>query len=144
MLLVATGLSVPNQVDFPGSEYVEGYESVSVDPEDFEGQNVLILGRGNSAFETAENILGVTNFIHMLSRSRVRLSWATHYVGDLRYAPSCLGVPYRQPPRKPFPTPLEQAPLPLSLLVPAQTPFSLLVFPLGPGPSTMASWTLTS
>ncbi|XP_039102096.1 FAD-dependent oxidoreductase domain-containing protein 2 [Hyaena hyaena] len=84
VLLVATGLSVPNQVDFPGSEHVEGYESVSVDPKDFEGQNVLILGRGNSAFETAENILGVTNFIHMLSRSRVRLSWATHYVGDLR------------------------------------------------------------
>ncbi|XP_006890221.1 PREDICTED: FAD-dependent oxidoreductase domain-containing protein 2 [Elephantulus edwardii] len=84
VLLVATGLSVPNQVDFPGSEYVEGYASVSINPKDFEGQNVLILGRGNSAFETAENILGVTNFIHMLSRSRVRLSWATHYVGDLR------------------------------------------------------------
>ncbi|XP_066115481.1 FAD-dependent oxidoreductase domain-containing protein 2 isoform X2 [Saccopteryx bilineata] len=84
VLLVATGLSVPNLVDFPGSEYAEGYESVSVDPKDFVGQNVLILGRGNSAFETSENILGVTNFIHMLSRSRVRLSWATHYVGDLR------------------------------------------------------------
>ncbi|XP_008054469.1 FAD-dependent oxidoreductase domain-containing protein 2 [Carlito syrichta] len=84
VLLAATGLSVPNQVAFPGSEYVEGYESMSVDPKDFVGQNVLILGRGNSAFETAENILGVTNFIHMLSRSRVRLSWATHYVGDLR------------------------------------------------------------
>ncbi|XP_058164732.1 FAD-dependent oxidoreductase domain-containing protein 2 isoform X2 [Dasypus novemcinctus] len=84
VLLVATGLSVPNLVDFPGSQYAEGYESVSVDPEDFVGQNVLILGRGNSAFETAENILGVTNFVHMLSRSRVRLAWATHYVGDLR------------------------------------------------------------
>ncbi|KAG8511119.1 FAD-dependent oxidoreductase domain-containing protein 2 [Galemys pyrenaicus] len=84
VLFVATGLSVPNQVDFPGSEHAEGYESVSVDPRDFAGQNVLILGRGNSAFETADNILGVTNFIHMLSRSRVRLSWATHYVGDLR------------------------------------------------------------
>lgn len=84
VLLVATGLSVPNLVNFPGSEYTEGYESVSVDPQDFVGQNVLILGRGNSAFETAENILGVTNFIHMLSRSPVRLSWATHYVGDLR------------------------------------------------------------
>lgn len=84
VLFVATGLSLPNLVDFPGSEYVEGYESVSVDPKDFVGQNVLILGRGNSAFETAENILGVTNFVHMLSRSRVRLSWATHYVGDLR------------------------------------------------------------
>ncbi|XP_038612599.1 FAD-dependent oxidoreductase domain-containing protein 2 isoform X3 [Tachyglossus aculeatus] len=84
VLLVATGVSVPNQIDFPGSEHVEGYETVSVDPEDFAGQNVLILGRGNSAFETAENILGATNFIHMVSRSRVRLSWATHYVGDLR------------------------------------------------------------
>lgn len=90
VLLVATGLSVPKLVDFPGSEHVEGYESVSVDPKDFVGQNVLILGRGNSAFETAENILGVTNFVHMLSRSRVRLSWATHYVGDVRYATSLL------------------------------------------------------
>ncbi|XP_015717642.1 FAD-dependent oxidoreductase domain-containing protein 2 [Coturnix japonica] len=83
-LLVATGTWVPNVVNFPGSEYVEGYETVSTNPEDFAGQTVLILGRGNSAFETAENILGVTNFIHMVSRSRVRLSWATHYVGDLR------------------------------------------------------------
>lgn len=94
---MATGLSVPNQVDFPGSEYVDGYESMSVDPKDFVGQNVLILGRGNSAFETAENILGVTNFIHMLSRSRVRLSWATHYVGDLRYAGQVLCVLCYQP-----------------------------------------------
>ncbi|KAL8221979.1 UNVERIFIED_CONTAM: FAD-dependent oxidoreductase domain-containing protein 2 [Gekko kuhli] len=84
VLLVATGTWIPHKVNFPGSEYVEGYESVSIDPEDFAGQSVLILGRGNSAFETAENILGVTNFIHMVSRSRVRLSWATHYVGDLR------------------------------------------------------------
>ncbi|XP_027729225.1 FAD-dependent oxidoreductase domain-containing protein 2 [Vombatus ursinus] len=84
VLFVATGVSVPNEIDFPGSEYVEGYESVSVDPEDFVGQSVLILGRGNSAFETAENILGYTNFIHMVGRSRIRLSWATHYVGDLR------------------------------------------------------------
>ncbi|XP_043824378.1 FAD-dependent oxidoreductase domain-containing protein 2 [Dromiciops gliroides] len=84
VLLVATGVSIPNEIDFLGSEYVEGYESVSIDPEDFAGQNVLILGRGNSAFETAENILGHTNFIHMVGRSRIRLSWATHYVGDLR------------------------------------------------------------
>ncbi|XP_039209030.1 FAD-dependent oxidoreductase domain-containing protein 2 [Crotalus tigris] len=84
VLLVATGMWVPHEVNFAGSEYVEGYESVSIDPKDFVGQSVLILGRGNSAFETAENILGVTNFVHMVGRSRVRLSWATHYVGDLR------------------------------------------------------------
>uniref|UniRef100_A0A8C5QSG7 FAD dependent oxidoreductase domain containing 2 n=1 Tax=Leptobrachium leishanense TaxID=445787 RepID=A0A8C5QSG7_9ANUR len=84
VLMVATGLPVPNVIDFPGSEYTEGYESVSVDPSNFTGQNVLILGRGNSAFETAESILGHTNFIHNIGRSRVRLSWATHYVGDVR------------------------------------------------------------
>eukprot|EP00061_Rhincodon_typus_P016451 g44677.t1 len=83
VLLVATGMWVPNTPDFPGSEHVEGYESVSVDPADFVGQTVLILGRGNAAFETADNIVGVTNFIHMLSRSRLRLAWATHYVGDV-------------------------------------------------------------
>ncbi|XP_029446273.1 FAD-dependent oxidoreductase domain-containing protein 2 [Rhinatrema bivittatum] len=84
VLLVATGMWIPNMLNVPGAEYMEGYESVSVDPADFAGQSVLILGRGNSAFETAENILGVTNFLHMVGRSRVRLSWATHYVGDLR------------------------------------------------------------
>ncbi|XP_051899102.1 FAD-dependent oxidoreductase domain-containing protein 2 [Pristis pectinata] len=84
VLLVATGLGVPHVPDFPGSEHVEGYETVSVDPDDFVGQSVLILGRGNAAFETADNIAGVTNFIHAVSRSRIRLAWATHYVGDLR------------------------------------------------------------
>ncbi|XP_015768238.1 PREDICTED: FAD-dependent oxidoreductase domain-containing protein 2-like [Acropora digitifera] len=39
---------------------------------------------GNSAFETADSIMGATNLIHMFARSRVRLSWETHYVGDLR------------------------------------------------------------
>ncbi|XP_030062661.1 FAD-dependent oxidoreductase domain-containing protein 2 [Microcaecilia unicolor] len=84
VLLVATGMWISNVLNFPGSEYMEGYESVSVDPADFAGQSVLILGRGNSAFETAENIKGVTNFLHLVGRSRVRLSWSTHYVGDLR------------------------------------------------------------
>lgn len=41
-------------------------------------------GRGNSAFEFADGVYGSTNLIHMVSRSRIRLSWATHYVGDLR------------------------------------------------------------
>ena len=34
----------PNIPDFDGAEYVDGYEDVSIDPEDFEGQSVLILG----------------------------------------------------------------------------------------------------
>ena len=45
---------------------------------------LLLSGGGNSAFEIAQQIYGSTNLVHMVSRSRVRLSWSTHYVGDLR------------------------------------------------------------
>ncbi|KAF7658077.1 hypothetical protein LDENG_00017590 [Lucifuga dentata] len=84
VLLVATGLWVPQQVEFVGSDLVEGYESISTDPEDYKDQAVLILGKGNSAFETAQSILGKASHIHMYSASPVRLAWQTHYVGDLR------------------------------------------------------------
>lgn len=84
VLLVATGLWVPHTVEFVGSDLVEGYESISTDPEDFRNQAVLILGKGNSAFETAQSIMGRASRVHMLSSSPVRLAWQTHYVGDLR------------------------------------------------------------
>ncbi|CAK6960351.1 FAD-dependent oxidoreductase domain-containing protein 2 [Scomber scombrus] len=84
VLLVATGLWVPQEVEFVGSDLVEGYESISTNPEDYKNQFVLILGKGNSAFETAQNILGRASHVHMVSRSPVRLAWQTHYVGDLR------------------------------------------------------------
>lgn len=85
VLLVSTGLWVPQQVDFLGSDLVEGYESIPTDPEEFKEQAVLILGKGNSAFETAQSILGRASRIHLYSPSPVRLAWQTHYVGDLRY-----------------------------------------------------------
>ncbi|XP_013864360.1 FAD-dependent oxidoreductase domain-containing protein 2 [Austrofundulus limnaeus] len=84
VLLVATGLWVPQKVQFIGSDLVEGYESISTNPEDYRDQAVLILGKGNSAFETAQSILGSASLVHMLSSSPVRLAWQTHYVGDLR------------------------------------------------------------
>uniref|UniRef100_A0A1A8QS42 FAD-dependent oxidoreductase domain containing 2 n=1 Tax=Nothobranchius pienaari TaxID=704102 RepID=A0A1A8QS42_9TELE len=84
VLLVATGLWVPQKVEFVGSDLVEGYESISTNPEDYRDQAVLILGKGNSAFETAQSILGKASRVHMLSSSPVRLAWQTHYVGDLR------------------------------------------------------------
>ncbi|CAG5897420.1 unnamed protein product [Menidia menidia] len=84
VLLVATGLWVPQKVEFVGSDLVEGYESISTNPDDYKDQAVLILGKGNSAFETAQSILGRASRVHMLSSSPVRLAWQTHYVGDLR------------------------------------------------------------
>uniref|UniRef100_A0A3B4B3Q5 FAD-dependent oxidoreductase domain containing 2 n=1 Tax=Periophthalmus magnuspinnatus TaxID=409849 RepID=A0A3B4B3Q5_9GOBI len=84
VLLLATGLWVPQTIAFVGSDLVEGYESISTDPEDYKNQAVLILGKGNSAFETAQSLLGSASRVHMVSRSPVRLAWQTHYVGDLR------------------------------------------------------------
>ncbi|KAJ0057996.1 hypothetical protein NL108_007216 [Boleophthalmus pectinirostris] len=84
VLLLATGLWVPQIIEFVGSDLVEGYESISTNPEDYKNQAVLILGKGNSAFETAQSLLGSASRVHMVSRSPVRLAWQTHYVGDLR------------------------------------------------------------
>ncbi|KAK7111989.1 FAD-dependent oxidoreductase domain-containing protein 2-like [Littorina saxatilis] len=84
VMVVATGMWKPNIPDVKGMEMAVGYETMSLNPDEYEGKTVLILGRGNAAFEVADGIYGVTNLIHMVSRSRVRLSWETHYVGDLR------------------------------------------------------------
>ncbi len=84
IVIVATGLSIPNILPMDGIDLAIGYENLSLNIEEFENKSVLILGRGNSAFEVAQHIYDVTNFIHMISRSRVRNAYATHYVGDLR------------------------------------------------------------
>jgi thioredoxin reductase len=83
-LIVATGVSKPHIPQIPGIELAEGYEDVSVDPEDFVDQRVLIVGKGNSAFETADNLAGTAALIHMVSPNSIRMAWKTHYVGDLR------------------------------------------------------------
>jgi thioredoxin reductase len=84
VLIVATGVPQAYIPDIPGIEHVENYTSVSVDPKDFEGQRVLIIGKGNSAFETADNLVGTASLIHMLSPEPVKMAWRSHYVGHLR------------------------------------------------------------
>lgn len=107
-VFVAIGFNKPViPKDVVGYEYMEGYEDISTNPKDYEGtvftwwvfnrqkllcllydwylgQSVLILGRGNSGLETAMAIYGSANFVHLVGRSRVRFSWETHYVGDIR------------------------------------------------------------
>lgn len=83
-LIVATGVSKPYVPQIPGAELAENYVDVSVDPEDFINQRVLILGKGNSAFETADNLVPTAAYIHVASPNPVKLAWATHYVGHLR------------------------------------------------------------
>ena len=45
----------------------------------------MFKGRGNSAFEMGQLMYGATNMVHMVSRSRLRNAYSTHYVGDVRF-----------------------------------------------------------
>lgn len=83
-LIVATGVSRPYVPQIPGIELAESYTDASPDPEDYEGERVLILGKGNSAFETAEPLIETTELIHVASPDSLRMAWQTHHVGHLR------------------------------------------------------------
>ncbi len=84
ILLVATGTALPNIPDVPGIELAQGYERMSIDPEDFLNKNVLIIGKGNSAFETADNLIPTTAILHMISPHPVTLAWESRFVGHVR------------------------------------------------------------
>lgn len=83
-LIVAAGVSKPYIPPIPGVELAENYVDVSVNPEDFANKRVLIVGKGNSAFETADNLIETAAVIHVCSPNPVRLAWHTHFVGHLR------------------------------------------------------------
>lgn len=83
-LIVATGLFTPMIPDIYGLELCETYENCSIDPKDFVDQKVMIVGKGNSAFETADALLEVTRKVQICGPRFVELAWKSHYVGDLR------------------------------------------------------------
>ncbi|GFN81983.1 FAD-dependent oxidoreductase domain-containing protein 2 [Plakobranchus ocellatus] len=89
-LIMATGLSEPNIPPMKGIDLARGYEAVSIyallwlSAQFSTILSAWELSRGNAAFEVADSIYGNTILVHMVGRSRVRLAWATHYVGDLR------------------------------------------------------------
>ncbi|MFE2756091.1 NAD(P)-binding domain-containing protein [Actinosynnema sp. NPDC059335] len=83
-LIVATGVSKPYVPPIDGVELAERYFDVPVDPAGFTGQRVLIIGRGNSAFETADNLIETAAVIHLAGPNSLKLAWQTHFVGHLR------------------------------------------------------------
>jgi thioredoxin reductase len=83
-VVVATGVSRLHVPPIPGVELAERYDTVSVDPDDFVNQRVLIVGKGNSGFETADALVETAAVIHVAGPHSVRLAWQTHYVGHLR------------------------------------------------------------
>ena len=83
-LITATGVAEPYVPSIPGIETAELYTNVSVNPRDFVDQRVLIIGKGNSGFETADNLIETAAVIHVAGPHSIRLAWKTHYVGHLR------------------------------------------------------------
>lgn len=83
-LIIATGVSKPYVPPIPGIETAEFYGTVSVDPRDFIDQRVLIIGKGNSGFETADNLMETAAVIHVAGPNSIRFAWKSHYVGHLR------------------------------------------------------------
>lgn len=83
-VILATGIAVPNNVEFKGKNLVTDYSDLTLNKEQFSGHTILILGTANSAFESGQHIQSEANSIHFIGRSRIKLAWETHYVGDLR------------------------------------------------------------
>ena len=88
VLLMATGPVKPNiPEDIEGIEHVEGYESHDTNPKRFENKRVVILGKGNAAFETANHLANHAATITILVNNKfLKHAWQTHYVGDVRAA----------------------------------------------------------
>ncbi|MFD7711933.1 NAD(P)-binding domain-containing protein [Streptomyces sp. NPDC059786] len=83
-LVVATGVSRLNVPPIPGIELAERYDDFDTDPASFTNQRVLIVGKGNSAFETADSLLHKAAVIHVAGPHSLKMAWKTHFVGHLR------------------------------------------------------------
>ncbi|MEU7041064.1 NAD(P)-binding domain-containing protein [Streptomyces varsoviensis] len=83
-LIMATGFTRPYVPDIEGVETAERYDEVTMDAADFTGSRVLIIGRGNSAFETADHLTEKAAVIHVAGPGSLKLAWQTHFVGHLR------------------------------------------------------------
>lgn len=83
-LIVATGFGSTYRANFKGLEHAKDYSDVSINQEDFINKRVMIVGKGNSAFETADHLVAHAAVLHLISPSSLKLAWHTHYVGHLR------------------------------------------------------------
>ena len=83
-LVMATGVHKPYLPAIEGIELGEPYTSMSTDRKRYRGKRILIVGKGNSAFETANHLVGSAAVIHLASPHPLKLAWKTRFVGDLR------------------------------------------------------------
>jgi thioredoxin reductase len=70
--------------DIPGVELADMYGVHDTNRDSYKDKRVLIIGKGNSAFETATHLLDRAASINVVGPTYTRLAWNTHYVGSVR------------------------------------------------------------
>ncbi|HEX5996068.1 MAG TPA: alpha-hydroxy-acid oxidizing protein [Jiangellales bacterium] len=83
-VIVATGFTEQYIPAIPGIETAERYADMPIDPDGFTDQRVLLIGKGNSAFETADHLTEKAAVIHIAGPSSIKFAWRTHFIGHLR------------------------------------------------------------
>lgn len=83
-VIVSAGVTKPWLPDVPGIELTENYMDFDATQERFNNKRVLILGKGNAAFESAQKMLEHAAAIHVMSPNPIKFAWDTHFVGHVR------------------------------------------------------------
>lgn len=85
VLLLGMGPLTPvKPQEIEGIEHAVSYGDQPRDLEFYRNKRVGVIGQGNSAFETADRLLGIAAFVNVLLKHPPRFAWDTHYVGDIR------------------------------------------------------------
>jgi len=83
-LILGTGLNRSHEPDIAGIDLCQNYTELCLENDDLIDKDILIIGKGNSAFETAEELIPLAANLHLVSPNYLRLAWDTHYPGDVR------------------------------------------------------------
>lgn len=83
-LVIASGFSKAYSPDIPGLELCDTYADVSTDPDSFDNKRVLVIGKGNSAFEIADLALESCSLLHIASPNPITLAWKSRHPGHVR------------------------------------------------------------
>ena len=83
-LVIASGFSKSYSPGIPGLELCDTYADVSTDPDSFDNKRVLIVGKGNSAFEIADLALETCSLLHIASPNPITLAWKSRHPGHVR------------------------------------------------------------
>lgn len=83
-VVISTGVTKPWLPDVEGIELTENYMDFDATQDRFNNKRVLILGKGNAAFETAQKMLEHAAAIHVMSPNPLKFAWNTHFVGHVR------------------------------------------------------------